>query len=359
MDLFIKSLLNVLVFAAVMSIIVVIHELGHLIAAKRFGVYCKEFAIGMGPVLYKRQSKRSETAYSIRAFPIGGFVSMAGEPGEVGMDDVPLERTVNGIARWKRLIIMLAGVFMNLVLAFVVFASIFQIYGVVQEPKPIIAEVVEGGAAFDAGLKDGDEITKLEFYNGTVVIPNTFTDVILGINSFEDNPIQVTYRRDGTESITTMTPQYNEEAQSYKIGVYSVNGELLRVSFFDTLAYTFSYIGTTIAQLLRILGWLLRGIGLSNIGGPIAIFQQTSKVTSNGFDMLYFWNLIGALSISLAVMNLMPIPVFDGGRALITIVEMVIRRPIPKKLENAVMLIGFAMMIGLMIFFVIHDISRL
>ena len=138
----VKLIINILVFATVMSVIVIVHELGHLLAAKSFGVYCKEFAVGMGPKIYSYQSKKSETAYSLRVLPIGGFVAMAGEPGEAEVENIPYERTINGIKPWKRLIVMLAGVFMNLVLAFLVFFMIFQIKGIVNEPAPIIHAVM-------------------------------------------------------------------------------------------------------------------------------------------------------------------------------------------------------------------------
>ncbi|AMC93197.1 hypothetical protein AOC36_04180 [Erysipelothrix larvae] len=357
MNVIFENLINILVFAAVLSIIVTIHELGHLIAAKKFGVYCREFAIGMGPLIYSKQSKRSETKYSIRALPIGGYVAMAGEPGESGMEDVPLERTINGIARWKRLIVMLAGIFMNLVLAFVVYLGIFSIYGIVDTPRPIIQEVVAESAASEAGMMANDEIIRLEFRNGNVVRPSTANDVVLGITSFQGETVNITVLRDGQEVQLTMTPQFDAESETYKMGVYFESGQLIHVSFFETIQYTFAFIGSMIGTLVKVLGWLVQGIGLNNVGGPIAIYQQTAKVQQYG--MLFFWELIASLSVSLAIMNLIPIPVLDGGRALIITVEMIVRKPLPKKVENAVMIAGFAIMLAIMVFFVFMDIKRL
>lgn len=356
MEFILSNLANILIFAAVMSIIVLVHEWGHLMAAKFFGVYCKEFAIGMGPVLVRHQSKRSETAYSLRALPIGGFVSMAGESGEMGMEHVPFHKTISGIARWKRLVIFVAGVFMNVVLAFVVFAAIFTFNGVSREPLPIIHKVVEGYPAFEAGLQDGDEIVRMTFYDGTVVTPESFGDASLAINSFKDNPITFEVLRNGKVETIVVTPIHNEDSNTYIIGVQSPQGVVEKVGVFETISYTSSFIVTSMARIIQILGWMFKGVGLHNVGGPLAIYQETSNVMTHG--MLYFWYLIGSLSLSLSVMNLIPIPVFDGGRIVLTLVEMVIRRPIPKKLENFVMILGFFLVLILLLFFVFNDLKR-
>lgn len=352
-------ILNILVFALVMGIIVFIHELGHLLAAKAFGVYCREFSIGMGPKIFQYQPKDSETTYSIRALPIGGFVAMAGEPGEEGMESVPVERTIKGIARYKQLVVLLAGVFMNLVLAFVVFAGIFSYAGVVREPEPIVAAVVEGLPADQAGLMKDDRILKMTFVDGTVIEPKTFSDASLGIVTFEDTPIELEVLRDRTIVNLTVTPVFNTESDTFVLGIQSYTGALEKVGIFETASYTAQYIIKTVGQIVMVLRLLVRGIGLNNVGGPVAIYQITSEVTTSGFDMLYFWNIIGSLSISLAVMNLLPIPVLDGGRALLVMVEMIIRRPIPKKFENTVMIIGFVLILAMMIFFLFNDFKRL
>lgn len=352
-------IINILVFALVMGTIVLVHELGHLIAAKSFGVYCREFAIGMGPKIYSYQSKKSETAYSIRALPIGGYVAMAGEPGEEGLEDVPLEKTIQGISRWKRLIVLLAGVFMNMVLAFIVYVSLFGFLGVVRQPEPIIAAVADGYPAQAAGLQADDEIVKMTFYNGTVIVPENFTDVSMGIITFEDNPIEIEFLRGEENLSVTVTPVFNEDSESYVLGIQAYPGAIEKIGLVGTIVYTFQYLVNMVGQIIMVLGLLIRGIGLNNVGGPVAIFQATSQATVSGFDFIYLWNLIGGLSVSLAVMNLVPIPIFDGGRALLTVIEMIIRRPIPKKFENAIMMIGLALAILIMVFFVINDFKRL
>lgn len=359
MDVLLKSLVNILVFASVMSILVIVHELGHLLAAKHYGVYCKEFAVGMGPKVFSYQSKKSETEYSFRALPLGGFVAMAGEPGEEMFENVPFERTINGIKPIKRLVIMLAGITMNLILAFAVFFMIFQINGIVNEPPAIIAEVVEGYPAEKAGLQKGDEIIEMTFIDGTTINPEVFSDIQVAIMSFEDNEIITKINRDGDIVELTITPVLDTDSQNYVLGVHSESGSLEKVSVFKTMSYTGSFIVGMIGQIFMVLKWLVQGIGLNNVGGPVAIFKETSKVSASGFDFLYFWNLIGSLSISLAVMNLLPIPVLDGGRALLTVVEMIIGRPIPEKIENSIMGFGLILILMLMAFFIFNDLKRL
>ena len=151
--------MTLLYFVIILGIIVFVHELGHLITAKMFGVYCKEFAIGMGPKIKSWQ--KGETLYSLRALPVGGFVAMAGEEG-VDIEEIPAERTIKGIAPLKRIIVMLAGIMMNILLAWVIFVGVFIYQGARSlPPQPIVAGVVSGSVAETAGFLAGDEIVKV------------------------------------------------------------------------------------------------------------------------------------------------------------------------------------------------------
>ena len=164
--------MTIVYFIVILGIIVLVHELGHLISAKAFGVYCKEFAIGFGPKIKSIQGK--ETLYSIRALPLGGFVSMAGESG-VEFDNIDSSRTLKGIAPYKRIIIMLSGIFNNLVLAYLIFVVLFMIAGARNiAPEPIIAGIVQDSAAELAGFLENDRITALTFSDGFSVEPKDF-----------------------------------------------------------------------------------------------------------------------------------------------------------------------------------------
>lgn len=347
---------SILMFAIVLSILVFVHELGHLMAAKYFNVYCSEFAIGMGPTVFKLKKPNWETTYSIRALPLGGFVAMAGEPGEEAIENLPIERTMLGIARWKRIIIMLAGIFMNLVLAVVIYTGLFAANGVVEPAKPIVATVVEGSPADHAGFQAGDHITKLEFEDGTVIIPKVFMDMQTAVQTYQGRPLTVTVDRSGTQQIMTLSPQKDPASGAYLIGVSALAGEHRQVGIFEAFRLSFVEINATVSQMVFLLTRAVRGIGVDNLGGPIAIFGVTSQIQTYG--AIFFFNIVAMLSVNLAVVNLLPIPIMDGGRVVLTLIEMIIRRPIPEKIENAIMMIGLVMVVAFFIFITSNDIMR-
>ena len=157
-----QTLINIVVFILILGIVVLVHELGHFLTAKSFGVYCSEFSIGMGPKLFSR--KVWETEYEIRALPIGGFVSMAGEADNdiEEFKDVPFERTLKGISCWKKCVVFLAGVFMNFVLSLVILISVYCFINV-QTNTSEIGTVVPDSPAMMAGLEAGDTISKITY----------------------------------------------------------------------------------------------------------------------------------------------------------------------------------------------------
>ena len=167
-----NAILNLVVFILVLSAIIIIHEFGHLLAAKKFGVYCNEFSIGMGKVLFQRQ--KGETMYSIRILPIGGYVSMAGEEG-TDVTDIPVERTIKGKKTYQQVIIMAAGAVMNVLLAWVIFIGVVMARGTVAGPaEPVISSIIPNTPAENVGLEVGDRIVKVTLPDGVTVYPETF-----------------------------------------------------------------------------------------------------------------------------------------------------------------------------------------
>ena len=159
-------IIGIIAFVVMLSVIVILHELGHFLVAKHFGVYCKEFSIGMGPSLYQKQGK--ETAFSIRAIPFGGYVMMAGEEDgsqseeDSWLKDVPENRRLNGIEKWKQVCIMIAGIVMNILLAWIIYMGVALAQGyVVEDAKPVVYAVEEDSVAQKAGLEK--KITSLKF----------------------------------------------------------------------------------------------------------------------------------------------------------------------------------------------------
>ncbi|HEY4537245.1 MAG TPA: RIP metalloprotease RseP [Erysipelothrix sp.] len=352
-------ILNLIMFALVLGIIVMIHELGHLIAAKAFGVYCHEFAIGMGPKIASYKKPGGETKYSIRALPLGGYVAMAGEDVPADALDgvhVPLERTIDGIKPWKRLIVMLAGIFMNFVLAFLIFWGLLFAQGTVEPPAPIIESVQAGYPAEKAGLMAGDEIIKMTFFDGKSLVPETFNDVLMALTTYEDRAVTLTVKRGSDTLDLELQPEYLAEENRYIIGVIIPQGKVRELGLFEAAGTSVLQIKMIISQFFFLITRLVRGIGLDNVGGPIGIFEVTSQVRTQGF--VFFLSLVAMLSVNLGVVNILPIPVMDGGRALLTIIEMILGRPINKKLENFIMNIGMMLLFALFIFIMYNDIRK-
>lgn len=337
----------------VLSLIVLVHELGHLASAKLFGVYCKEFAIGMGPKLISKKGK--ETEYSIRAFPFGGFVAMAGE--ESVEAEVPHERSLLGIAKWKRIVILLSGVAMNFALAFVLFLSINLAVGAIyQSPKPIIASVIADSPAEEAGLMANDLILKMSFSDGTSVVPKTFDDVVTYVQLYHST-MTLTIDRTGEIVEIAVTPIFNESSQRYYLGVNLPPGEMVKINGFEAVGYAFNTMISTVFGMFVFIGKMLTGVGLTQVSGPIGIIDVTNTQASLGLLNLSY--LTALLSLNIGVFNLLPLPILDGGRVVLTLIEAVFRRPINKNIELALMYISAAALIGLMLFATWQDLGRL
>lgn len=351
-----SNLLNLIYFIIILSVIIIIHELGHLMAAKRFGVYCKEFSIGMGPVLWQKQ--RGETAWSIRALPIGGFVAMAGEEGQDEDDDeldIPYERTINGIKPWKQIIVMAAGAIMNVLLAWVVFIGITAYQGAVAVPgKAIIANVQENSAADKGGMKAGDEIIRMKSGEHAET-PEKFTDVVAFIQYYPGET-EFTVLRDGKEVNLTFTPTYVKDENKYILGVLQQN-EIKKIGLLESIPYGTEKMVSAVETIFDSLGKLIQGIGLNNLSGPVGIFQITSQTTQEG--IISTLALVGLLSVNVGIFNLLPIPILDGGRIFIILIETLIGRKLNEKVQTAIMMAGLFMIIGIMVFATWNDISRL
>lgn len=337
----------------ILSIIIIVHELGHLISAKAFGVYCKEFSMGMGPKLWSFKGK--ETTYSLRLLPLGGYVSMAGE--ESVEADVPFERSLLGVAKYKRIIIMLSGIFMNVVLAFVLFVGINWFLGyVVQSPEAVIDGIIADSPAESAGLLANDRILKMAFEDGTTIIPKDFNDVITYTQLYH-NAITFTLQRGSEEVSVTVTPVYDEANDRYFLGVMLPPAQKVDINPLQGIGYAFLTIIETVYGMFLLIGKLLTGVGLQSLSGPVGIIEITKNQASNGLlSMIY---LTAILSLNVGVFNILPLPILDGGRVFITVIEMIIKKPIDKRLELALMYTSAALLLLLMVFATWQDLGKL
>ena len=350
-------------FILVFGIIITIHELGHLIAAKSFNVYCEEFSFGMGPRLFGKKFK--ETTYNVRLFPIGGFVAMAGEAdANFDQENIPEERTIKGISKWKQIVVMLSGVFMNFVLGLVFFIAINVIVGQVQLPtQPIIDEVVAGSPADEAGMLANDEIISVIYPKGDVINPKEFSDISTFFELFPGETIKFIVNRDGKEIELLITPKLDEQSNRHLIGVQGVPGEVVDLNLFGAIKEGFKDFKQGSTLILKSFQFLIRGIGLNQISGPIGILDQTGQIMDQASSIkhgsLILMNLIALFSVNLGIFNLIPLPMFDGGRVVLTLYEIIFKRDINKKVEQGLMTFSLFILVLLIVFTTWNDISRI
>lgn len=349
-----EIVLYAVAFVVMLSVIVFVHELGHFITAKKFGVYCGEFAIGMGPVLLKYQGK--ETQYSIRAFPIGGFVSMAGEADDTKKDvEVPFERTINGIKGWQKIVVMLAGIFMNIALAWLLFVGLTMYQGSVAAPaKPVFETIEKDSLAREAGFQDGDYISAITGEDGKTIVPKTYDEMREMINLSPQTYVFKVKRGDEVIPIT-ITPKADENGV-YRIGVStSVSRE--KIEWYEAFKYGSEDVVDNSTLIFKSLGKLVQGENLKQLSGPVGIFKITGTAVEAGW--VTFLHLLALLSLNIGIFNAIPIPILDGGRVVITIIEKVMGRSINEKVLNTIMYVGAFLLIALMAYATFNDVLKL
>ncbi|WP_249030468.1 M50 family metallopeptidase [Tannockella kyphosi] len=358
-----QTIINIIVFILIIGGIIFIHELGHFLTAKLFGVYAPEFSLGMGPKLIG--VKRGETEYQLRLLPIGGYVIMAGEADQEEnemMKDIPLERTLKGIHTWKRCVIMLAGVFMNFVLAITLLIGIYATTEV-QSTNPIIGTITEDSQASIAGLEEGDVINKITvlgseyviasfsdiqtlFSNETLQVEDPdYLDIVLEITRDSQTvniDSKIVYDSSYDSFILGITPAYVSLSfgNAIKIALMSFQDSALLI--FDTLSELVTNSSETISQL----------------SGPAGIYTITAQVTETG-SIATILSLMALLSINIGIFNLLPIPGLDGCQVIFALIEGVIGKELPIKIKYALQVAGLALVLGLMLVVTVQDLSRI
>lgn len=350
-----------------LTAIISIHEFGHFLAAKLFGVYVFEYSIGMGKKLYSKKGK--ETTFSIRLLPIGGYCAMVGDTSttleeddevmkDVDLSSIPAERTLNGIAKWKKIIILLSGVFMNFILALVIVAMVYLSLGTVYNPaKPVIKEALINYPAYEAGIRNDDYIKEIKYDNGYALAPESFSDISDFLSIYEGGDITLTVDRKGEILEFKVTPVYDEASSSYKIGINSYEYEEVKVNIINCFGFAASYLWLMLKLIWTALLGLIRGVGLNNLSGPVGIYQATSKAVSYGFSTYIL--LVAVLSLNIGFFNLIPIPALDGGRVVLTIIEAIIKKPIPKKVESFIMAASVLLFLALLLIATSSDIFKM
>lgn len=344
-------ILSIIYFILILGTIVLVHEFGHFFFAKLFGVYVYEFAIGMGPKILSHKSKKSETTYSLRLIPIGGFCQLAGEGIEED-EKLPKEKLLQSKPVWQRFLIMFFGAGNNFILAILVLFLISLIWGAPSTSNKI-AGVEEGSPVEIAGILKGDKIIGI---NGNTVKTLDDLQLYLTISGEEETTFKIL--RDNKEYEFKVTPLKDIEAEEkgYTFGVQFEN----KVShgFVSSIKYAFVKTWSLMRQLVITLKELFTGgVGINDLSGPVGIYTVVDQTRGTGFANILY--LLALLCINVGFINLLPFPAFDGGRIVFLLIEKIMGKPVKAETENLIHNIGFFLLLGLIIYITIHDVLRL
>lgn len=346
-------IISILILIFILGIIILVHEFGHFIWAKKFKVHIYEFSIGMGPEIKSIKGKDG-IQYSIRALPLGGYVQMAGEIYE---DDdtkkIPKEKFMCNRPWYQRIIILVAGVFNNFLLAIVLFFVIALIWGA-PSLKPVIYDVVEDSAAEQAGLQAGDTITAV---NGSKVTTWDKAQLLLLLND-KDNKYEISVKhKNGKKETLTVEPK-TEKTDSGETKVFGIQMKSdVSKGFIPALKYGFQKFVSLVEQMcLTITNLFTGGLSINSLSGPVGIYTVVGESRNAGIQSVLF--LIAYLSVNLGIMNILPIPALDGGHVLFLIIEKIRGKKIDAKIESIVTTVFFGLLLLLMIYVSIHDVIR-
>ena len=343
-------LLTILYFVIILGVIVFVHEFGHFFFAKLFGIYVYEFAIGMGPQIFKWKGKNGETTYSLRAIPIGGFCSLAGEGGEEDKK-VPKKRLLQSKPIWQRFLVMFFGAGNNFILALLVLFFLGLFAGSPSLDTTVKNVITDSPAAI-AGMMPGDEI---KYINGDKA--KTIDDVQLYL-AIAKEETEFVVLRDGKEVTFKITPLSGEEQEKkgYSYGM-QFNQEK-EYGFFSAIKYSFAKFHSLVRQMILTFKGLFSGsISIKELSGPVGIYTAVDQTKTSGLSSLFY--LMALLSLNVGFVNLIPFPAFDGGRILFLLIEKIKGKPVKPETENLIHTIGFFLLLALIIYVTINDIIRL
>ena len=339
-----SNIIVILLVALSFGLLVLGHEFGHFIVAKINGVKVEEFAIGMGPQIFK--IKGIETVYSIRLLPIGGFVKMLGEY-EGSEEEIPedeKERTYTHKHPLRKITIVLAGPIMNFILAFIIFMGLNMFKGY---SSTVIKEVVDNSPAQSAGVQVGDKLITI---NGKKFL--NWNDFVFKLQTSENKDnINITVLRNNQEVNLNIKPKV--ENNSILIGI---KPEFIdKPNFFQSISMGFKETLMEIKQIIWSLAQLITGkANFKDLGGPITIFKVSGQAAKSGISNLL--NFTAFLSVNLGVFNLIPFPALDGGAFIVNLIEFISKKRIKQDTLSKINFVGFVLLILLMIVITVKDI---
>jgi len=354
-------LLTIVAFVIILGLLVFVHEFGHFITARLMKMKVEEFGFGFPPRLVKLFTRKG-TEYTLNWIPIGGFVKIKGESGEFAEE----EDSFAFKKPWKRLIVLVAGVTMNVVLAWMLLAIGFGIglpqvieegeQAHYQNPQIQVISLEKGSAAESAGIKVGDAIISLD---SQAYVSIDDVQEYIKVNS--DRQIAVEILR-GKDTISfSVEPAPIDETGEEVLGVGLVRTAIVSYPWYEALwqgakATVYTTIGTVMAFATIIKNWVTGAGSGAQISGPVGIAVMTGQVVHLGF--IYVLQFAALLSINLAIINILPIPALDGGRVLFLLIEKIRRKPVSQKLEAVIHNIGFLLLMLLLVVITFKDIGR-
>ncbi len=348
----IEGILLVIIGVLLFMLIIFLHEGGHFVSAKLSGVKVNEFALGMGPKLFS--FTKGYTVYSLRLFPIGGFCAMEGEDGDSEDENAFTKKPV-----WKRMIIVLAGAFMNIVLGF-----ILVMITLLPEPAFASLEVSKfaEGATTSQQLKLNDKITSINGY-GT----DTWLDMSFALGTAKDNDFTIEVERNGEKYTLehVVFPTVKEESGDEHIAL-DFKVAPIEKNFGSVIVQTWKQTGSTLKMVWSSLAMLVTGrFGINEISGPVGMASATSQVAAKaleksfGDSVLTIVNIMAIITLNLGIVNLLPLPALDGGRFVFLVIEAVMRKPVKRELEAWVHFGGMVLLLLFMLVITVKDIFQL
>ncbi len=338
--------MTVVIAIFVFGILIFIHELGHYLTARMFNVGINEFALGMGPKILSKTSKKTGIVYSLRLLPIGGFVSMVGED-----EDSADENALNNKPVWQRMIIVAAGAFMN------VLVGVLTVLIIVSSNKSnatnVISHFGENATSAECGLQINDEIVKV----GKQKV-HTGRDMVEAIMFEGAEPVDVTVIRDG-ERVVLENVVFGKITEGGMVfgtvdfGVYFEGRSLKNI-----IKHTFYYSKSTVSIIWKSLVYLVTGkVGVEQMSGPIGVTSAIGDAAKMGVKNLL--DMCALLALNLGIFNMLPFPALDGGRFVFMLYELIFRKPVKREVEGYIHFAGLCLLMLLMVFVGFNDIKNL
>jgi len=357
-------LYTIIVFFLVLSVLVIIHELGHFTVAKLLGIRVEEFGFGIPPRIFGIRYKN--TLYSLNLLPFGGFVRVFGEE-EALLDNRTLtaqEKNESFAHKkpYQKALVLVAGVFLNFMLGWVIITFLFTRGVPVPTNTVRVQQISASSPASEAGLKKGDALI-------TVIAPKSKPQTIVSTEDvaklsqkYAGKEITFTIQRGSTTLTKKLTPRAKPPKGQGALGIVISTYEIKKYTLMQAPYYGLRESAHITLEIAKELGKSIFRLVTNQkqqgeIAGPIGIAQMTSQAARAGIDPLL--QLVGLLSLNLAVLNILPFPSLDGGRLLFVIIEAMTRRRVPPKFEHTLNMIGFCLLIGLLLLVTVHDIIKL